>query len=153
MRLLELKIPPVITGLLVGGLMWLSARATPDLAFTLPARRFVAAVPALAGVVIATLAVISFRRVRTTVHPLHPENATALVTSGILGLTRNPMYLGLLLVLLGWAVYLANALVFVFPVVYVPLMNHLQIIPEEKALTAKFGPAFGAYQSKVRRWL
>ncbi len=153
MRLLELKIPPVVTTLLVGGLMGLSARATPDLAFALPSRRLIAAVPALVGVVIATLAVTSFRRVKTTIHPLHPEDASALVTSGIFSLTRNPMYLGLLLVLLGWAVYLTNALAFIFPVVYVPLMNHLQILPEERALAAKFGPEFSVYRSKVRRWL
>jgi len=60
---------------------------------------------------------------------------------------------GLLLALLGWAVYLANAATFIVPVAYVPLMNRLQIIPEERALAALFGPGFADYQSKVRRWL
>jgi len=149
----RLKIPPVVTFLLLGGLMWVATRAAPDFGFPLPARRIGALIMALAGVGIALLGVISFRRARTTVNPLHPEAASTLVVAGVYRLTRNPMYLGLLLLLLGWAVFLANALAFVFPAVYVPLMNHLQILPEEKALTEKFGAGFADYQSKVRRWL
>ena len=149
----RLKIPPVVTGLLLGGLMWAATRAAPDFGFTLPARRVGALTLALAGVGIALLGVISFRRARTTVNPLHPEAASTLVVSGVYRLTRNPMYLGLLLVLLGWALFLANALAFVFPAVYVPLMNRLQILPEEKALAEKFGTGFTAYSSQVRRWL
>lgn len=149
----RLKIPPVVTGLLLGGLMWVTARVAPDFGFTLPARRIAALILALAGVGIALLGVITFRRARTTVNPLHPEAASALVVLGVYRLTRNPMYLGLLLLLLGWAVFLANALAFVFPSVYVPLMNRLQILPEEKALAQKFGAGFETYASRVRRWL
>jgi protein-S-isoprenylcysteine O-methyltransferase Ste14 len=149
----RLKIPPVVTGLILGGLMWATTRAAPDFGFTLPARRIGALTLALAGVGIALLGVISFRRARTTVNPLHPETASTLVVAGVYRLTRNPMYLGLLLLLLGWAAFLANTLAFVFPAVYVPLMNRLQILPEEKALAEKFGTGFTAYSSQVRRWL
>jgi len=133
--------------------MWVAARVGPAAGFTLPAGRIMAACLAVAGVIIALLGVVSFRRAKTTVNPLDPAAASALVVSGIYQLTRNPMYLGLLLVLLGWALFLANALTFVFPVAFVFLMNRLQIIPEEKALAALFGPGFADYQSKVRRWL
>lgn len=133
--------------------MWAATRTSPDFGFALPARRIGALTLSLAGVGIALLGVISFRRARTTLNPLHPEAASTLVGSGVYRFTRNPMYLGLLLVLLGWAVFLANALAFVFPAVYVPLMNRLQILPEEKALAEKFGAGFADYQSKVRRWL
>jgi len=153
MRFLELKIPPVVTFLLVGGLMWVVARTGPGFGFSLPARRPVAAVLALAGVVIAVPAVVSFRRARTTVHPLHPDAASALVTSGIFRFTRNPMYLGLLLLLLGWAVFLASAPALIPAFGFVPLMNRLQIIPEERALAEKFGGDFAGYQARVRRWL
>jgi len=153
MRSLELKIPPVALSLLLAALMWVVARTVPVFGFTLPAGRIIAAVLTVAGVVIALLGVVSFRRARTTVNPLHPEAASALVDSGIYQLTRNPMYLGLLLVLLGGAVYLANALAFIFPAGFVFLMNRLQIIPEERALSALFGSGFADYQSKVRRWL
>jgi protein-S-isoprenylcysteine O-methyltransferase Ste14 len=148
-----LKIPPVVTVLIVGSLMWVTARAVPSLGVPLPARRVVAVALAVTGVVVAMLGVASFRRAKTTVNPLHPEAASSLVISGIYRLTRNPMYLGMLLLLLGWAMFLANALAFVFPAAYIPLMNRLQIIPEETALTAKFGADFSAYKSKVRRWL
>jgi len=153
MRFLELKIPPVLLGLLIGALEWLIAWAVPTAGFTLPAGRAVAGGFAVVGTVVAVLGVVSFRQAKTTVNPLRPETASVLVVSGIYRLTRNPMYLGLLLGLLGWALYLANALAFVMPVAYVLLMNRLQILPEERALTALFGPGFTAYQSRVRRWL
>ena len=133
--------------------MWAAARVGPGFEFTLPACRSIAAVLAVGGVTVALLGIASFRRAKTTVNPLHPEAASTLVATGIYQRTRNPMYLGLLLVLLGWAVFLTNALAFIFPVAYVPLMNWLQIVPEERALAATFGSAFADYQSRVRRWL
>jgi protein-S-isoprenylcysteine O-methyltransferase Ste14 len=152
MASITIKIPPVVTSLLVGGLMWVAARAVPSLGFTLSARLDGALFLAGTGVAVALLGVASFRRAKTTVNPLHPEAASTLVVAGIYRLTRNPMYLGMLLLLLGWAVFLANALAFVFPAAFIPLMNRLQILPEEAALAAKFGASFSAYQSKVRRW-
>lgn len=153
MGTLELKIPPAVVGLVVGTAMWASARLGPVCNFALPANLLIAAILASAGVVIAVLGVAAFRRARTTVNPLQPENATSLVVTGIYRQTRNPMYLGMLLVLLGWAVLLANALAFVIAALFIPLMNRLQIRPEEKILTARFGAAFTDYQSAVRRWI
>ena len=153
MRTLELRIPPVLLGLLVGGSMWAAARAAPTPGLTLPAGKVIATSLVLAGVIIAILGVISFRRAKTTVNPLLPEAASDLVVSGVYRLTRNPMYLGLLLVLLGWAVCLANGPALILAFGFVPLMNRLQIIPEERALAAKFGGDFAEYRAKVRRWL
>jgi protein-S-isoprenylcysteine O-methyltransferase Ste14 len=73
--------------------------------------------------------------------------------SGIYRLTRNPMYLGFLSVLFAWAIFLSNALAFVFLPVFVLYMNRFQIKPEEKALRALFGPQFVMYTARVRRWL
>jgi len=153
MHMRKPKIPPLVTLFLMGVVMWGVARAVPGGRISLPAGRIVAAPLAIAGFTVALLGVASFRRAKTTVNPLQPGAASTLVVSGIYRMTRNPMYLGLLLVLAGWALFLANALAFAFPVAYIPLMNHLQIRPEEDALAAKFGPEFTAYQSKVRRWL
>ncbi|MBX3750190.1 MAG: isoprenylcysteine carboxylmethyltransferase family protein [Opitutaceae bacterium] len=153
MRTLELKIPPAVVGLAVGAAMWAAARYGPVGNFALPANRLIAAVLASTGVVVAVLGVAAFRRARTTVNPLQPGNASSLVVSGIYRRTRNPMYLGMLLVLLGWAVLLANALAFAIAAVFIPLMNRLQIRPEEKILAARFGTAFTDYQSAVRRWI
>jgi protein-S-isoprenylcysteine O-methyltransferase Ste14 len=153
MRVLELKIPPVAVGLLLGAMMWAATRFAPVFGFALPAGRIIAAGLAVAGVVIALLGVVSFRRAGTTVNPLQPAAASSLVISGIYRRTRNPMYLGLLLVLLGGGVLLANSLAILFAAAFIPLMNRLQILPEEKILAARFGTAFTDYQSAVRRWI
>ncbi|MBL8727382.1 MAG: isoprenylcysteine carboxylmethyltransferase family protein [Planctomycetes bacterium] len=153
MRALERKIPPVVTCLLLGAGMGVTAWLVPALGFPLPARRPLAAVLAIAGLVLAVLGVISFRRVGTTIHPLRPEAASHLVVAGIYRRTRNPMYLGMLLVPLGWAVCLAHPLALLLAITFVPLMNRLQIGPEEAALAARFGAEFAAYRATVRRWL
>ncbi len=153
MRTLELKVPPVVIGLLLGVVMFATARLAPAFGFHLPANRIIAAGLAVIGVFVAVLGVASFRRAGTTVNPLQPAAASQLVVSGIYRWTRNPMYLGMLLVLLGWGVVLANAIAFLAALAFIPLMNRLQIGPEERILAATFGPAFTAYQSAVRRWL
>ena len=84
---------------------------------------------------------------------MQPESASALVVSGIYRLTRNPMYLGFLLILLGWALFLSNGLAVLAVPAFVFYMNRFQIEPEERALAAIFGAEFVAYKSHVRRWL
>ena len=153
MDALKLKIPPPLVALTMAALMWLIARAAPNLAFALPMRRVLAACVALAGVSVAIAGVAGFRRVGTTVNPLRPEKASTLVVTGIYRITRNPMYLGLLLVLVAWAVILSNALALILLPAFILYMNHFQIRPEEAALMSTFGPAFRTYKSKVRRWL
>lgn len=153
MHLPKLKIPPLVTVLLLGSAMWAVTRAAPDGLINLPARQTIATGLALAGVAVAIAGVAAFRRVKTTVNPLQPSAASTLVMAGIYQRTRNPMYLGMLLILLGWAVFLGNVFALIFPVAYIPLMNRLQIIPEEQALAAKFGSSFAKYQSQVGRWL
>jgi protein-S-isoprenylcysteine O-methyltransferase Ste14 len=153
MRALELKIPPGVLVIITAALMWLVARAGPAFGFLLPARRALALGLVVAGVVISALGVVSFRRAGTTVNPIKPETAGSLVVSGIYRRTRNPMYLGFLLGLAGLAVFLSNALAFIFLPVFVLYLNRFQIRPEERALASLFGKDFAAYQSKVRRWL
>ena len=75
------------------------------------------------------------------------------MVSGVYAATRNPMYLGLLLVITGWAVFLSNAVAFLFLPAFVSYMNRFQIEPEERALAARFGQAFVTYKSRARRWL
>lgn len=153
MRALELKIPPVALVMITAALMWLVSRVGPAFGFLLPARRALALGLVVAGAFISVLGVVSFRRAGTTVNPIKPETAGSLVVSGIYRRTRNPMYLGFLLGLAGWAVFLSNALAFIFLPVFVLYLNRFQIRPEERALASMFGKDFAAYQSKVRRWL
>jgi len=153
MRLLELKVPPPIVFLLMAGLSWLASRVAPTLGFVLPHRNAMSVALLVAGVCVAMLGVASFRRARTTLNPLKPEKSSALVMSGVYRYTRNPMYLGLLLVLLGWLSYLANGLAFVFLPAFILYMNRFQINPEERVLVSIFGQEFTAYRAKARRWL
>lgn len=153
MRSLELKIPPVAVALMAGGAMALAARLCSRMDFSLPGRRAVAGGLMLAGLVMALLGVGSFRRARTTVNPIAPESASSLVTTGIYRWTRNPMYLGLLVALAGWACWLGNAPAFAGLPAFVLYMNRFQIGPEERALAALFGREFADYRARVRRWL
>ena len=150
---MKLRIPPPFVAAMIALLMWLASRAAPAAAFVLPAGRLIPACVALAGVAIALAGVVAFRRVRTTVNPLQPEKASTLVTSGIYHLTRNPMYLGMLLVLLAWALMLSNAVAVIIVPTFILYMNRFQIGPEETALASAFGAAYVQYSSRVRRWL
>lgn len=150
---LELKVPPVAVFAVAALLMWAIAWLLPTLNLALPGRTPAAILAALIGGIAGVAGVVEFRRVRTTVNPLKPEAASVLVAAGIYQLSRNPMYLGLGLVLLGWGIFLANPVSLAMLFVFVSYMNRFQIVPEERALEALFGEAFKAYRSKVRRWL
>lgn len=139
--------------LAVALLMWLASRVAPALDFTIPVRHTVAAILIAAGLIVGFTGAATFRRARTTVNPLKPQSSSSLVTWGIYAVTRNPMYLGGLVILTGCAIFLANALAVVFLPVYILYINRFQIEPEERALTSLFGREFAAYQSRVRRWM
>lgn len=96
---------------------------------------------------------IRFRRANTTVNPLKPQAASSLVTAGIYRYTRNPMYLGLLFLLVAWAVLLSSPFALLGPVAFVTYISRFQIVPEERVLAALFGAEYAAYQAGVRRWL
>lgn len=153
MRALELRVPPVLVTAACAALMWSVAALTPSLAFEMPGRIILTLTFAAVGVVVALMGVVAFRRASTTVNPLRPEAASSLVTSGIYRVTRNPMYLGLLLVLLGWAVFLSHPLPWLGAPLFVAYMNRFQIRPEERHLHVQFGNEFDAYSRSTRRWL
>ena len=84
---------------------------------------------------------------------LFADNASALVTGGIYRVTRNPMYLGMLGVLAGWAVWLGNIAAWLGLPLSMALLTALQIRPEERILAERFGAEFERYAARVRRWL
>ena len=100
-----------------------------------------------------TAAFIQFRRAQTTVNPYKPETATKLVTSGVFAWSRNPMYLGLLILLLGWAVKLGTLSPFLGPLLFIPLIRYAQIRPEEYAMRMRFVKDYDDYCQRVNRWL
>ena len=84
---------------------------------------------------------------------MRPQNTSSLVTRGIYGFTRNPMYLGLALALLGWAAFLSAAWPLLGPPLFVAYVNIFQIRPEERVLSGLFGDEYTRYTRRVRRWI
>ena len=153
MQWLELKVPPLLVWLVFAGAMLGVAYATPRLSFRLAGSCVIALALVALGGAVAFAGVIAFRGKRTTVNPLTPSASSFIVSSGVYRVSRNPMYLGFLLALAGWAVYLSNAGAALLLSAFVAYMTQYQIKPEERALLAKFGSEFAQYMSHVRRWL
>lgn len=153
MKRLELLIPPPLVMLLIGLLMWVLSRLFPSLAFAWLHGDAAAIATALLGIAISLAGIVTFRRARTTIDPKRLEDVSTLICSGIYRYSRNPMYLGVLLVLVGWAIYLGNLFSILGLFVFIAYITRFQIIPEERLLSEKFGESFRSYQKEVRRWL
>jgi len=150
---LELKVPPLALVLVLAGAMSFVALQFPSLAFPLPWRHGLSVTISGVGILLLLAGMYSFQKAKTTFNPLKPDTASSLVASGVFRVSRNPMYVGFLLVLTGWAMWLSHPLPFLFLPVFVAYMNRFQISPEERVLSAKFGEAYDIYKQSVRRWL
>ena len=154
---LELKIPPPIVAALTAGAMWAAAQwiGFNGLFAGLPPgwRTAGALFIGLIGLGFDLTGVLGFIRAKTTVNPLKPERSAALVTSGIYRITRNPMYVGMALLLLAWAIYLGSGTALLGPLVFALYITRFQIQPEERVLAVRFGSGFASYCAQVRRWL
>lgn len=153
MQALKHRVPPPLVAGLFAFAMWAISFVVPTVEMNTVARLTLSAATVALGIFFCLAGVVSFRRAKTTVNPLEPEAATALVSSGIYAISRNPMYVGLALFLLAWVMYLSSPWVSIGVVGFVLYMNQFQIEPEERALAEIFGPEFISYQAKVRRWL
>lgn len=153
MNALELKIPPVALVVAFAAAMKYATKLTPALVFNIPWHGPIFIVCVGTGAVLGVAGILAFRKAKTTIHPERPGSASAVVTTGVYRISRNPMYLGLVLMLSGWAVRLGNPLAFLFLPAFVAYLNRFQIIPEERMLTEKFGERYVAYLQSVRRWL
>ncbi|MEM7280753.1 MAG: isoprenylcysteine carboxylmethyltransferase family protein [Pseudomonadota bacterium] len=150
---MHLKIPPPLIMIFAGLLMWLVVRSGFGYPITGWFNKVGAAFFFLDGFSVMVLAVMQFKRHQTTVDPINPSDASSLVTAGIYQYTRNPMYLGMVLLLLGFGFFLgsviATAVGLVFFVWYI---NTFQIAREEVALRGLFGEEYSSYCKSVRRW-
>ena len=153
MTTLELKIPPPAVALAIALLMWLTSILFGYIPIRLNYRLGAALALLVIGQGISISGIVAFRRAKTTLNPLKPGNSTALVTGGIYRFTRNPMYLGLLLTLMGWLAFIASPPALVFLFFYVVYINRFQIDPEERTLSSLFGEDYAAYKTRVRRWV
>lgn len=150
---LECRAPPPLVGLAMLALGWGAGRLVPWAGFDFFGRLALASALVLLGLGVAGAAAAGFWRARTTVDPRHPHRARALVTTGVLGHSRNPMYLGMALMLAGAALHAGNGLTALAVPAFIAFITRFQIIPEERALAQAFGESFAAYRGRVRRWL
>jgi protein-S-isoprenylcysteine O-methyltransferase Ste14 len=112
---------------------------------------FVGDVLIVVGIAITAIAAVSFKRAGTPVVPF--ERSTLVVTGGLYRLTRNPMYLGLLVALIGAAVLFGTVSAFLPIPVFVWIIQTRFIRGEERFLEELFGEQYLAYKKKVRRWI
>jgi protein-S-isoprenylcysteine O-methyltransferase Ste14 len=149
---LELRIPPPVLALVTALVMWAGAsHATPK---HRPSWLHGAMLGILVtGAIVMAGGIVALRAARTTVAPTRPDTSTHLVRSGIYRLTRNPIYLGVLLILTAWAMHLWQPQSFVALPVFAGWLHRFQILPEERALRARFGADFDAYVAGTSRWL
>lgn len=150
---MSLKVPPAFVFLFHAFLVWMAARYLPIADIEIPGKRVIVQAFGAAGVAIAILAMGLFRKAGTTVDPLIPDKASKIVDGGIYRYTRNPMYLGLVLILAAWIVWKGNLVGVIFLATCIWYLTTFQIKPEEQALTRKFGKEYLNYRNKVRRWL
>jgi protein-S-isoprenylcysteine O-methyltransferase Ste14 len=153
MSALEHRVPPPVVAVITAAGMWALARWYPVVRFRVPSPALVGLLVASLGGVISAAGAREFRKAKTTVNPVHPERATSVVTGGIYRYTRNPMYVGIALVLLGCFVAFGGLSAAIGLPAFVWYITRFQIEPEERVLRTKFGRAFTDYQQRVRRWL
>lgn len=147
---MKLKIPPVIVMIAFAILIWVFSNFNLMPVFQSVA---LAIVSLLIGILVIFLGVWEFKKAQTTVNPLDPEKSQNIVSTGIYQYTRNPMYLGMALILMAFIFYFGSWLLWIFVIGFVIYMNYFQIIPEEEILEKNFGENYLTYKQKVRRWI
>lgn len=152
-HVLDTRVPPPVVLLLAAGLMWGLARVFPAPWLEWSAAGWWVAVPAIAGLVLNLAPKWWFGRAGTTVNPLRPQATRQLVVTGPYRFSRNPMYLGHVLLLLAWAGALGHPLTMAGVVFYLAWVTWFQIRPEERMLAERFPDAYRDYRRRVRRWL
>jgi len=150
---MKLRILPPLFGLLCAVLMFGAAKLFPALVFHFPGQNLVAMLLVFLGLLLNVIATVQFRRWQTTVSPLSPQKTAAIVKDGVFAISRNPMYLGMLIVLCGFAIFLGSVINFAILIGFVAVITRQQIKPEEEILQEKFGDEYTAYTDAVRRWV
>ena len=105
------------------------------------------------GILILLNPVLKFKKSKTTINPIKFKKVNKLVTSGIYKYTRNPMYLGLLMIVISSSIFYLNIYSILTPLFFYLWINRFQIKREEVFLTEKFGEDYLSYKKKTRRWI
>ena len=153
LKRLHLTVPPPVVAIVFGLMIWRLSKALPVYDPD-PNFRLIAALTLFGmAVTIDIWALLSFRKQKTTIDPRYPHKTSSIVTCGIYNYTRNPMYLGLVLVLSATSIYFTTLFGFFAVAAFILYMNDFQIRPEEEALEKQFGKEYLSYKSSVRRWI
>ena len=145
------KIPPPIVTLFFGLCIYFSHEYFQE--FNLEFLTTLSYISYIAGLSILVWAVRLFKKQNTTVNPIKIENASSLVVSGVFKYSRNPMYLGMLMIIISTSIFYLNIYSILTPFLFVFWINKFQIKREEIFLTEKFGKEYLSYKNKTRRWL
>ena len=148
---MKTKIPPPILALIMIVIIYLSSLTVET--FTFSYQTVLSVLVVAIGLGCAVPSFRLFANNNTTISPFTPSETTALVTSGMYRYSRNPMYLGLVLLTIAATIFFGTWLGIVIIVAFIFLLNFLQIIPEEEALLDIFGEEYVEYKKKVRRWI
>ena len=148
---MKTKIPPPILALVMIVLIYLSSFFIESTTFNYQGSLSVLVL--ILGLACAIPSFKLFARYKTTISPLKPSDTTVLVTEGMYRYSRNPMYLGLLLITIASTIWFGTWLGIIINIVFIFLINFLQIIPEEEALLEIFGEEYEEYKKNVRRWI
>tara|TARA_B100001029_G_scaffold179855_1_gene191680 strand:- start:3473 stop:3919 length:447 start_codon:yes stop_codon:yes gene_type:complete len=145
------KIPPPIVTLTFGLFIYFSRPFFPE--FNNELLSIVSGLSLLIGIGVLVSAVASFRKQKTTVNPLDIEKASSLVISGVFKYSRNPMYLGMVFILLSIALKFNLIGGIILTLLFAIFITRFQIIPEEVVMEKLFKEEFDSYKKKTRRWL
>ena len=148
-------IPPPLVFLGCGALMWLMSGIWPPADFAFAYKTLIFWMVLLAGLSLLIAGVANIFKHKTVIHPSRDSlpKATALVTTGVFRYTRNPIYLGMAIMLIAWTIYLGNWLSAAGVVLFVTFITMYQINPEEEALVRIFRERYMQYKKRVRRWV
>ena len=150
---MKLKIPPPIQTFLAMLMMYGANNLVQINIFDSKYTLFIIVICCLLASFFLISAVLGFKKLKTTVNPLKPETASALVVKGVYKYSRNPMYAGMALFLFSWFLWLGNPINLLIFAGYIFYITEYQIKPEEKALAGIFASEFEMYCKNVRRWL
>jgi len=145
------KVPPPAWGVIFLAIAWLIGLALPPPPVALTQIPF-GIVLVIVGLAIAAPAVIAFRRAGTEIQPTSPSNRVLVVT-GPFRFTRNPMYLGMLVMMIGIAFLIGSWPMLLAPLAFFILVNAVSMPFEEEKMARQFGDVYAAYKARVRRWL
>ena len=153
LKKLELLLPPLPLTLVLCAMIILAAMLSPELSIVVPYSQIMAFVFWGLSAVFVLPAALSFIKAKTTVDPRVPEKSKQLVINGLYKISRNPMYLGFLCMIIGTGFFYTHIMAVIFAILFVPYMNRFQISLEEQALKNAFGDSYIQYCQRVRRWL